>query len=1006
MKNTNQNISQFTMVFLLVFIFFATIEHIIDLTKFTFRYNYAFDYGKMIRTICMSEYFEAETERFQIVTSSDDILISNTTNKNRYSLFILIISIFVSLYISMCFGILVSNLFINNEWIDNALGIKTNQDDKNNNIFFKFISEIESIFNRIISCFMKIFTKPSWQSIVMAIIIIFIHIVVIVCFILVPLYLGLKLGMDFDISPIISQEYTDTNDQQFHSGTAGRMKKRYDRFQKVLNFASEQDNNLPESDHIAIYVLYTLFFLVLVLLRFVYKIKGNEENILIDMISSYFSSNEKNIMTTNSMFGYALYFIFIGIFICVFYLLGNSISLFRKRENYNKENDDDDGTLYKNIYGYTEYNNFDGQNLVKKPSGLMFTIAIILFVLIAFYFIIPFEDTESNILRHQMILPLAFLAIVMFVVINFTEYNTFANKYIIHEPISLYKQYIGTLNPLFNKIISSEYKGISEKTPGYPCKNLINCVHFTLCSHLFNKLDGMKMSNTNNARLLDFTPELHYNASCESNHPFQFRGQKKYSIVFYLNNKSLNKNIFYDFDKCSEINASIVSQIKENLKFYNDEIESTIVQKIREMPKTNVFTDNINLILNESYSNEVQEIRDKITNMLFANMKNVLNGCVPYDSSKKIIHYDISSNKFYQNESEVTMNDIEIFNHNNKLHMFDSSKRNTNLEELKEYKTFVDEVVSEYMNIIIYHLYALAISSNDEVKYVEILTKGIKNTFDSLQNILSTPITKQKSKLTEYIITNFNSLYNDETYSNRFFDYVKTDNQEEEKQMVKNIEILKRILDQLKKLFSDLNNLVILFNQNGSISSIRIFTQVNDINDKINAYIQDLNLVIQQNESFQNDIDIIYNKENPKYMMEYKYVDVKTDVVKNIQINDGIVNILKEMFEICKKTCNEIVKVNELLPAKEIDTEVIDKCKGNLKTFANVIESNISSINNDLTKFHEKEENNIKYGAEIDHPLRSTSMMIGSKAKEIDSEIYVVYFNIIVSVILSNLIIL
>ena len=1005
MKNKNQNISRFTMVFLLVFIFFATIEHIIDLTKFTFRYNYAFDYGKMIRTLCMSEYFEAETERFQIVKSADDILISNTTNKNRYSLFILIISVFVSLYISMCFGILVSNLFINNKWIDNALGIKHNPDDNNNNLFFQFISEIQAIFNRTISCFMKIFTKPSWQSIVMAMIIIFIHIVVIVCFILVPLYLGLKLGMDFDISPIISQEYTDHNDQHLPSGTAGRMKKRYDRFQKVLKFASEQDNNLPESDHIAIYVLYTLFFLVLVLLRFVYKIKGNDENILIDMISSYFSSNEKNIMTTNSMFGYALYFIFIGIFICIFYLLGNSISLFRKSENH-QENNDDDGTLYTNIYGYTEYNNFDGQNLVKKPSGLMFTIAIILFVLITFYFIIPFEDTESNILRYQMILPLAFLAIIMFVVINFTEYNTFANKYIIHEPISLYKKYIGEINPLFNKIISSEYKGISEKTPGYPCKNLINSVYFTLCSHLFNKLDGMKMSNTNNARLLDCTPEMHYNASCETNYPFKFRGQKKYNIAFYLNNKSLNKNIFYDFNKCSEINSSIVSQMKENLKFYNDETQSSILQKIREMPKTNEFIDNINLMLNESFSNEVQEIRDKITSILFANMKNVLNGCVPYDSSKKIIHYDISSNKFYQNENEVTMNDIEIFNHNNKLHIFDTLKRLTNIEEINEYKTFVDEVVSEYMNIMIYHLYALAISSNDEVKYVELLTKGIKNTFNSLENILSTPITKQKSKLTEYIITNFNSLYNDETYSNRFFDYVNTDNKEEEKQMAQNIDILRRIVDQIKNVFSDLNSIILLFNQNGSISSIRIFTQVNDINDKIGTYIQDLDLVLTQNESFQSDIDLIYNKDNPKYMLEYKYVDVKTDVVKNIQINDGIVNILKEMFEICKKTCNEIVKVNELLPAKEIDTEIIDKCKDNLKTFANVIESNISSINNDLTIFNEKEENNLVSASEINHPLRSTSMAIGTKAREIDSEIYIVYFNIIVSIILSNLIIL
>ena len=1002
MKKINQNISRFTMVFLLVFIFFATIEHIIDLTKFTFRYNYAFDYGKMIRTICQSEYFEAETERFQVATNTDDILISNTTNQNRYSLFILIISVFVSLYISMCFGILVSNLFINNEWIDNALGIKNDNSDKN--IFFQFISEVQVIFNRFIACVMKIFTKPNWQSVVMAIIIIFIHIVVLVCFIIVPLYLGLKLGMDFDISPIISQEYT--NNEDLPSGTAGRIKKRYDRFQKVLKVVSEQDINLPESDPIAIYVLYSLFFLVLVLLRFVYKIKGNEENILIDMISNYFSTNEKNIMTSNSMFGYTLYFIFIGIFISVFYLLGNSISLFRKNENFNEKNNDDEGTLNRNIYGYTEYNNFDGQNLVKKPSGLMFTIVIILFVLISFYFFIPFDDSESDILRHQMILPLSFLAIIMFVVINFTEYNTFANKYIIHEPISLYKKYLGTINPLFNRIISSEYKGISDKTPGYPCKNLINSVYFTLYSHLFNKLDGMKTTSVNNTKSLDMTPEIHYNSSCETNHPFKFRGQKKYNVDFYLNNKSLNKSIFYDFNKCSEINSTILSQMKENLKFYNDDTQSTIVEKIREMPNNNAFVDNINLILNESFGNEVQQMRDKITNVLFMNMKNVLDGNTPFDSNKKIIYYDISRNKFYQNESEITMNDIEIFNHNNKLQIFDTLKKQSNNEELKEYKNFVDEIVSEYMNILVYHLYALAISSNDDAKYIDVMIKGIKNSFDSIQNILSSPITKQKSKLTDYIITNFNSLHNDNIYSNRFFDHVKTDKQKEGETMTQNIQILRRIVDQLKNIFSDLNNLIILFNQNGSISSIRVFTQINDIKDKINVSVQDLNLVINQNEKFQNDIDIIYNNDNPKYMMEYKFIDIKTDVVKNIQINEGIVNILKEMFEICKKTCDEIVKINELLPAKEIDTEVIDKCKQNLKSFGNVIESNILSINNDLTIFNAKEENDIKNVVEINNPSRSTGLLIGTKAKQIDSEIYMVYFNIIVSIILSNLIIL
>ena len=1006
MKNMNKNISQFTMIFLLIFIFFATVEHVIDLTKFTFKYNYAFDYGKFIKSMCLSEYFEAETERFQLVTNLDDIKISNTTNKNRYSLFILIISIFVSLYISICFGILVSNLFINNDWIDNALGIVSDKKDQDN-LFYRFMSEIESIFNRIVSGFMKLFSKPDWQSVVMAIFVIFIHLVVLVCFIIIPLYLGLKLGLDFDISPIISEEYIEPRDENtdsnLPSGTAGRMKKRYDRFQRVMNYVS--GNDLPESDPIAIYVLYILFFLVLIILRFVYKIKGNDENGLFDMISSYFSTNETDLLTSNSMFGYALYFIFIAVFICLFYLLGNSIRLFRKSENTDG-NDEADGTLYGNIYGFTEYNNYDGKNLVKKPSGLMFTIIIILFVLISFYFFIPFNNDESDILRYQMILPLAFLAIIMFVVINFTEYNTFANKYIINEPMMLYKKYLGIINPLFNKIISSEYKDMSETTPGYPCRNVINSVYVTLYSHLWNNLNGMKLSDTDKSRILDMTPEMHYSQSCESNRLFQFKNQKKYNFSYYLNNKSLGKNIFYDYHKCSQVNAAIVSQMKKNLQILDDEQQTKIVEKIKEMPTNDKNIDKVNFVLDETFKDEIVQVRDNISHIVLANIKNVLNGNVPCDSNKKIIYYDNTSNKFFQGETEVSMSDIEIFNHNNKLKVFDKMIYQSNKDDYKEYKTFVDEIVTQYMNIFTYNLYALAVSSNDDNKYIDTLTKGIQKSFNSIENIMMTPVTKQKSKLTKYIITNYNTLNNNDIYSNSFFHHIKTNKQEDKKTTTKNIKMFKTILDQLTTIFVELNDIILSFNQNGSISTVRIFTQINDIKEKINMRTKDFNEILKQNESFEGDIELIYNKEDAKYIMEYSHINIETDALKNIQINSGMVNILKKMFDICTITCDEIIKMNELLPAKEIDTEKIDKCKSNLKTFANIIYTNIKNMKDDIEAYFQQEDNIVSNQSTIDYPLKSTSMSIGSEAKSIDSQIYIIYFNVIVSIILSNLIIL
>ena len=1007
MKNMNKNISLFAMIFLQVFIFYASIEHIIDLTKFTFKYNYAFDYGKFIRTLCLSEYFESETERFQIVTNADDIKFSNTTNKNRYSLFILIISIFVCLYISMSFGIFVSSILINNDWIDKALGIeKTVNHDEN--MFNQVLHAIQEVINRIVAVFMKIFNKPSFQSILMTIFLIFVHIVVLLCFIIVPIYLGLKLGIDYDMSPLQQEEYQDTEDEAPHfNGTHGRIKKRYDRFQNVIN-TIHSNTELPTSNSIAAYVLYALFFATLILLRFGYNIQKNEKYELLDMMSTYFSEN-KNIMTTNSMFGYALYFMYIGVFVCVFYILGNSINLFRKTQN---EKENEEGTLYGNIYGYTEYNNFGGKHLVKKPSGLMFTIMIILFVLIAIYLFIPFDISESDILRYQIILPLSFLVIIMFVVANFTEYNTFANVEMIDKPCMLYKQYVGVINPIFNKILASEYKDKSESMPGYACKNVINSIYLTLYSHLFNKFNGMKTSDEKNSRTLDMTPEIHYTESCQNSHPFQFHSQKEYKVSYYLQNKSLNKNIFYDNNKCSQINIGIVQQMQNNLRIFGDnDIETNVVQNIRDLSVKNI--DNVKLLLSEKYSKDVDAIKDKLSRVLYTNIRNVLNGNVALDSNKKLIHYDSSKSKFFSGNTEIELNDIEIFNHNNKLVSFDDiNVQNTKDDEYKKYKIFVEEIVAEYMDVLVYHLYALALSSSDMSKYIELLSKGIQNSFDSVQKVMTSPIGKHDSKLTKYIISNYNTLRGDNIYSNSFFQHIDQNISDKNDTINKSIKTLRTVIAQTKKIILELNTIILSFNENGTISTLQVFTKVNDIRDKINSVTNDLRITPKENEPvskevqiFINDINMIYGTDI-NYITEYKYVDIKTEVSKYIEINENMADMITKMFELCHTTCDEIIKMNELLPLKEIDTEIVGKCKQNLKTFSTVMNTNIKNMGDNVDKYVEEKEKKDSVRETIEQPTRAEAMMMGTNAKIIDKEIYMIYFNIVISIILSNLIIL
>jgi hypothetical protein len=1012
MENMNKNLSLFVMIFLQVFIFYASIEHIIDLTKFTFKYSYAFDYGKFIKALCLSEYFESETERFQIVTNADDIKFSNTTNKNRYSLFILIMSIFVCLYISMSFGVFVSSILINNNWIDKALGIKKSA-YRGENMFYQVLHTMQEIINRIVAVFMKIFEKPSLQPILMTVFLIFVHIIVLLCFIIVPIYLGLKLGIDYDMSPLQPEEYPDIEeDTNSVNGTYGRVKKRYDRFQNVMNFIHNNAEQLPTSNPIAAYVLYALFFTTLILLRFGYYIQKNEKYELLNMMSTYFSENE-NIMTTNSMFGYALYFMYIGVFVCVFYILGNSISLFRKTKN---EKESTGGTLYGNIYGYTEYNNLEGRHLVKKSSGLMFTILIILLVLIATYLFIPFDVSESDILRYQIILPLSFLVIIMFVVANFTEYNTFANIEMIEKPCMHYKQYIGTINPLFNKILASEYKDKSESVPGYACQNVINSVYVTLCSHLFNKFDGIKTSDESNSRLLDMTPVFHYTQSCQNNLPFQFHSQKEYKISYYLHNKSLNKNIFYDNKKCSQINSAIVQQMQNNLRIFddNDDDETNIVQNIREMSIKNI--DNVKFLLGDKYGKSMDRIKDKLTKTLYTNIKNVLSGNVSLDSNKKFIYYDSSKNKYFKENNEMKLNDIEIFNHNNKLVVFeDINVHKTNDEDYKKYKIFIEEIVAEYMDVIVYHLYALAISSSDMSKYVEVMSKGIQNSFESVQKIMTSPIGKHDSKLTNYIISNYNSLRGlrgNNIYSDSFFQHIKQNPSDKNDTMIKSIKTLKTVIAQTKKIVMDLNTIILSFNENSTISTLQVFTKVNDIRDQINIVTNDLRITSKKTEPISNDLKIFTNDINMiyetdiNYITEYKYVDIKTEVSKNVEINENMVDMVTKMFELCTATCNEIIQMNELLPLKEIDTEIVVKCKQNLKTFANVLNTNIKNMGVNVDKYLEEKEKKDAVREKIELPTRATALLVGKNAQNIDKEIYMIYFNIVISIILSNLIIL
>ena len=104
-----------TLVIALYIISFSLIfEQIFRLTNFILRYNYSYDYGKILRKICDKEYMEYETSRFNLVLSEKDLEIKNTNkNKKEYLLLVLIISIIFTLTISIIFSTIIYNIYCN-----------------------------------------------------------------------------------------------------------------------------------------------------------------------------------------------------------------------------------------------------------------------------------------------------------------------------------------------------------------------------------------------------------------------------------------------------------------------------------------------------------------------------------------------------------------------------------------------------------------------------------------------------------------------------------------------------------------------------------------------------------------------------------------------------------------------------------------------------------------------------------------------------------------------------
>lgn len=1050
-KVLNKQNAYYLNIIILVFIFYLIVEHMFHLTKMLYTYNAAIDYGTFLKKLCVKEYFEYETPRYQMATNEQDIRIRNSNNEGNYMTFILIITIFVGIFISLLFSYIVYNTFLNVPYIlrvaqlDSNVCMKSDTHDAKGffGIFGYILSHagctlyevIIRPFYVLVYVFKRLFVNSDgggtvWTNIAFLMFIILVYIVVAAVFVLMPIYIGLKVSERDDISPFSNRKM------------------------KILN------------EDVNIYVPYIILFSILVIMRFTYNVFYNyaETDVSKWHITEYLSDNIKNLYTTNSTTGFIAFFVFLAIYIVMFFIIGNVVNMYQKytmqiHEDIKSASDKDDNMYVRqnivsvfmnNVMGYKEYNQFEVPNVyLNKMSGITFVVFIILCVITAVSYICNSMGTNinvSNLLQYGIIVPLLLLLIVLFAVKNITEYNTVINKYIIEEPVKLYKQYVNSKHTLFNKLVANDYID-SNYASVYVCRNVGNGILLTLYSNLFKDIHTVSRNGIkSDDKYIDITPEFIFEQQCDNSRPFDYSNKelKEYTVEYYLNGKSNGKSIFYTFSNCSLVNMIAMETIGVNLtNMFTTEQLKSILSKIHEqfygLQDSSIKTTQPMQYIKQEIlmkSNDIKEhlknFMDKLKKQIHESIYNITNSCVYNDFNKKYVYYNKDDDAFYQNNNTVDMNIYEIHNNNNKL--TDDLKVAPNDHMVPTYNLIVNKVVEVYMDLIYYNLYIFAplyvnvnntnIGSTENFgayqdDYIRLLSNNMTNIFNDINKHLSASYDNLKNdRLTKYVIANYNNVHTDKIYTKNALQAVSATNSDAtiNRNIDNDINVYFKYLKDLMKIHNNIKILIKDFQINQHKSALFVATMY-DNKYNIETYIgnfesyaksrneQDIDI---DKELFQKNLDQIFRHDNDQYL--FVYTEFKTSkytaTSETKTIPKRMYDMTIAMMNLCKKTLDEInAKYNILISNNQQDSDsvLLTKYTDNIESYRSVLDRNINALNNDYLRY----TNNSKLQSNTiasDNLSRDMSKNVYNDACTTDKLIYLVLINYVISIILANLI--
>jgi hypothetical protein len=523
--------------------------------------------------------------------------------------------------------------------------------------------------------------------------------------------------------------------------------------------------------------------------------------ILVVIIKIFYFSPDKD--SDNSQLAY--FCAFIIIYLLIFYILYIIISKIDKDriiEDANKNKDNEDN---KELVQFNDlYNKFNNDNNILKSSILnnfakdifgisdsdiymiyysLFIILIISILSYLYFTKVNFSNFSTIMLKQYIILPILLLIVIIFIVKFSQIFNTYINNYILFLPYKIYKIYLKELNDKFRFILDNENNikdDVVFKKDNNIKINVANSILMILYNGIFEANLIYENSNPINSEYINIIPEFNYYSKSELDGvKIIYKDDEKYNIDYYLNNKNLKKNIFYNFNDCYVINNDVLFAIMKNTSISTDDViikdieDNYVFKCVNDGSKIEDKGIKIFSCLYKEYhkyhnANVIVSKFEKyfdISNVTFENIAKYIN--IAIDNVNKNKTYNNASNEL--KTENIDASEINRYNINNiyGLNGMKNMQYNDNMN--------LDLFINKYKNFLIINFLDMEnlrnmtkranLYDNETVmnnylhykNYIDDLSSNLKIFFDYVNMLLIDNSVNTQKKVSNNIISNYNN---------------------------------------------------------------------------------------------------------------------------------------------------------------------------------------------------------------------------------------------------------